>query len=143
MQPLTQSQDEKRTRLLANKENVLNASYDQLLQDFRTITSAYLDKPVCTRLAIDTLDNDANIQTGSIEWSCTVANIMNNRKIKIEMLYPIVARKLVKASTFKTSIGSIHNFSDAGFKRALGVKEVGQFRPHSGKHVTWSFQRDI
>jgi|SRR5665213_206044 len=141
-QSLVQSQEEKHSRVLSSRQNLINSSYDLVLSSFRTITSAYLDKPICQRVEVGEIDENANAITGHVEWNLLVANILNNRKMTIGMNHRIVGNRLVADNYFTTSTGSKHVFSDKGLNRILGNKDTAITTPFRDRQVTWSAQKD-
>jgi len=126
-QSLVQSQNEKRARLMTKNNNLIEAAARHIESDFKKVAgTVFLEKPVLTRIRADRIGADANIITGSVEWTCSVASVMPRKKIKIDLSYPIKSGVLKGTVGFKNTKGQTFAFTKAGFKQALRLKEENE-----------------
>ena len=136
---LTQSQTEKRTRLLAPKSELIERAADLIQAKFGPLGRiAFLDQTVLTRIIADRIDEDAHIIDGSVHFTCLIKSSVSRQKARIDISFPIERGKIRDTNTLKTSTGKSFLITEQGIKRAMGLHDSGTTFKRSHKSPGFS-----
>ena len=124
---MTQSQAEKRTRLMTQKGELIERAADLITDKFNKVSKiAYLDQPVLTAIVSEKVDENGHIVDGSVKFVCTLKAVTSRKKTRAELEFPIRRGKLRDTVIAKNMMGKEFFINEAGIRALLGLRDSGQ-----------------
>lgn len=140
---LTQSQKEKRTRLMTKKSELIDLAAQKIQSKMASLSDViFVYQYVLSKISSKKIDGNGKILDGSVDFSCTVGSFRSRRKTRIAISFLISDGKLCDTNQFTTTTGAAHLLNKEAMKKVLCVKEpdtaIMKYREGFMKTMQWS-----